>query len=169
MKRLTLIRHAKSTSAEPWQRDFDRPLSERGRRDAALVGAWLAGLGDGLPDRVVVSTAKRTRETAAALAEAGAWPAGCEVFEDSIYEAPLDDLLMVLLEQPDDVVHLVMVGHNPGMELMLEWLCPRELRPVVTGAVLVIAVAAESWREVRGGSGRMLSCVRPVDLGGGPD
>lgn len=169
MKRLTLIRHFKSVAAEPWQRDFERPLSARGRRDAGLVGLHLTAWPEGKPDRVVVSAARRTRETAAALAEAGAWPKGCEVFEDRIYEAPLEMLQAVLAEQPEEAGHVVMVGHNPGMELMLEWLCPRELRPVVTGAVISMELAVDCWREVPAGCGRLLRFVRPVDLGGGPD
>jgi phosphohistidine phosphatase len=169
MKRLTLIRHCKSVAADPWQRDFERPLSARGRRDAGLVGVHLTAWPEGKPDRVVVSAALRTRETAAALAEAGAWPKGCEIFEDRIYEAPLEALQTVLAEQPDGAGHVVMVGHNPGMELMLEWLCPRELRPVVTGAVISMELAADSWGEVPSGCGRLLRFVRPADLGGGPD
>jgi phosphohistidine phosphatase len=62
-----------------------------------------------------------------------------------------------------------MVGHNPGMELVLEWLCPGELRPVVTGAVISMELTVDSWREVLPGCGRLLRFVRPVDLGGGPD
>lgn len=169
MKRLTLIRHSKSVAAEPWQRDFERPLSARGRRDAGLVGAHLMAWPEGKPGRVVVSSARRTRETAAALAEAGAWPKGCEVFEDRIYEAPLEALQAVLAEQPEEAEHVVMVGHNPGMELMLEWLCPCEARPVVTGAVISMELAVDQWCGTRGGSGRLLRFVRPVDLGGGPD
>jgi len=169
MKRLTLIRHFKSVAAEPWQRDFDRPLSARGRSDAGLVGEHLRVWPEGPPDRVVVSAARRTRETAAALAEAGAFAKDREITEDRIYEAPLETLEEVLAEQPDDAGHVVMVGHNPGMELMLEWLCPRELRPVVTGAVISMELAVDRWRELRAGCGRLLRFVRPVDLGGGPD
>lgn len=134
-----------------------------------MVGVHLTAWPEGRPGRVVVSSARRTRETAAALAEAGAWPNGCEVFEDRIYEAPLETLEDALAEQPDEAAHVVMVGHNPGMELMLEWLCPRELRPVVTGAVISMELTVDHWREVRAGCGRLLRFVRPVDLGGGPD
>lgn len=134
-----------------------------------MVGVYLKAWPEGKPDRVVVSAALRTRETAAALAEAGAWPKGCETFEDRIYEAPLEALQTVLAEQPEGAGHVVMVGHNPGMELMLEWLCPRELRSVVTGAVISMELAVDSWEEVPSGCGRLLRFVRPVDLGGGPD
>ena len=129
MKRLTLIRHAKSSHAHAWQRDFERPLDERGRRDAVLVGRYLAGdagfrpacLAAAADGSVVVSAALRTRETAAAMAGAGAWVRELEVEEERIYEAPLESLLEVIRGQPEEVRHLCIVGHNPGMEMLLEW------------------------------------------------
>ena len=66
MRRLILMRHAKSSWADPGQRDFDRPLNARGVRSAPLLGAWLRERGH-VPDAALVSTARRTRETWAGL------------------------------------------------------------------------------------------------------
>jgi len=169
MKRLTLIRHAKSSHAHAWLRDFERPLNERGRRDAVLVGRHLAGDEGFRPTRVVVSAALRTRETAAALAGEGAWVRELEVEEERIYEAPLEALLAVIRSQPDEVRHLCVVGHNPGMEMLLEWCCEGETRAVVTGAVFHIDLPDGPWAGLRACEGVLAGSVTPALLGGGPD
>ena len=169
MKRLTLIRHAKSSHANAWLRDFERPLNERGRRDAVLVGRHLAGDEGFRPTRVVVSAALRTRETAAALAGEGAWTRELEVEEERIYEAPLDALLEVIRGQPEEVRHLGVVGHNPGMEMLLEWCCEGETRAVVTGAVFHIDLPDGPWAGLRACEGVLAGYVTPALLGGGPD
>jgi phosphohistidine phosphatase len=169
MKRLTLIRHAKSSHADAWLRDFERPLNERGRRDAVLVGRHLAGDEGFRPTRVVVSAALRTRETAAALAGEGAWVRELEVEEEMIYEAPLEALLAVIRGQPEEVRHLGVVGHNPGMEMLLEWCCEGETRAVVTGAVFHIDLPDGPWAGLRACEGVLAGYVTPALLGGGPD
>jgi phosphohistidine phosphatase len=169
MKRLTLIRHAKSSHAHAWLRDFERPLNERGRRDAVLVGRHLAGDEGFRPTRVVVSAALRTRETAAALAGEGAWVRELEVEEEMIYEAPLEALLAVIRGQPEEVRHLGVVGHNPGMEMLLEWCCEGETRAVVTGAVFHIDLPDGPWAGLRALEGVLAGYVTPALLGGGPD
>jgi phosphohistidine phosphatase len=169
MKRLTLIRHAKSSHAHAWQRDFERPLDERGRRDAVLVGQHLAGDEGFRPTRVVVSAALRTRETAAAMAGAGAWVRELEVEEERIYEAPLESLLEVIRGQPEEVRHLCIVGHNPGMEMLLEWCCEEETRAVVTGAVFHIDLPDGPWAGLRALEGVLVGYCTPALLGGGPD
>jgi len=169
MKRLTLIRHAKSSHAHAWLRDFERPLNERGRRDAVLVGRHLAGDEGFRPTRVVVSAALRTRETAAALAGEGAWVRELEVEEERIYEAPLEALLAVIRGQPEEVRHLGVVGHNPGMEMLLEWCCEGETRAVVTGAVFHIDLPDGPWAGLRACEGVLAGYVTPALLGGGPD
>jgi len=120
LRRLVLLRHAKSS----WEQelpDADRPLSARGRRDAAQAGHWLAEH-VGRPDLVLCSTAVRTRQTWARVCEAepdvlGTTPVR---FESSIYEAWSDTLLDLLRQLPADVVTVVLVGHGPGLPDLAE-------------------------------------------------
>lgn len=109
-RRLVLVRHAK---AEPGDDDAERPLAERGRRDAAEIGRWLAAEGIE-PDLVLVSPALRARQTWEAVADAVSGP---RVEPDErIYANTLPDLLAVLREVPAEVGTLVVVGHAPGVQ-----------------------------------------------------
>ena len=120
LRRLVLLRHAKSS----WDHelpDVERPLSGRGRRDAGEAGHWLAAH-VGRPDLVLCSTAVRTRQTWARVAEAepdvlGPVPVR---FEAQIYEAWSDTLLALVRQLPDDVTTAVLVGHGPGLPDLAE-------------------------------------------------
>src|SRR5206468_3487767 len=111
MPNLVLIRHSKAEA----QRDDDhsRRLAPRGRADAAELRTWLDGV---VPDRVVVSTALRTRQTWESCS-VGSVDA---VYDDRVYDASVEDLREVIAATPDAVGTLVLVGHNPGVE-QLAW------------------------------------------------
>ncbi len=111
MRQLILLRHAHAESATSGQDDLERPLSETGRAEARAAGDWLREHGL-QPDRVLSSSAARTRETLAALGDIG----GAEVYEDaSIYEAS-PGTLVALADANRDAECLLLVGHNPGLE-----------------------------------------------------
>ena len=109
MRRLILMRHAKSSWADPGQRDLDRPLSKRGRRAAGLVGGWLKAKGY-RPDQALVSTARRARETwAGVVGAAGAAPTS---YVPEIYHGSPETLLAVIRPAPD-VACVLLLGHQP--------------------------------------------------------
>lgn len=114
---LIVLRHAKA--AWPDVEDRQRPLAERGRRDAPAAGRWLREAGQRLDafaiDRVVCSPARRTRETWDLVAkELGDPPT--PVYDGRVYAATTSTLLTVVRETPARVRGLVVVGHNPGMQ-----------------------------------------------------
>lgn len=117
MRTLVILRHAKS-DYPPGVPDHDRPLAERGRRDAPVAGRWIAEH-VGSVDEVVVSTATRTRQTWE-LAGAAVTVTGGVRFEDRVYEAAPADLLAVLRETTPEAATVVLVGHNPGCEMLAE-------------------------------------------------
>jgi phosphohistidine phosphatase len=109
-RRLVLIRHSKAVQGEM---DHERPLADRGIRDAAAVGRWLA-VADVVPDRVVVSTALRVRQTWETAAEQ--LDSSPEVVADRrVYDNTPDDLLEIIHETPAAVGTLFLVGHNPSL------------------------------------------------------
>jgi phosphohistidine phosphatase len=130
---LVVVRHAKSD----WQHDLadeERPLAPRGRREAPLIGPWVAtNVGD--PDLVICSTAVRTRQT---LALSGM--AGRVRYDERVYAASYQDLMSVLDEVSDDVSTVALVGHNPGLSDLVRMLSgePVELKTA--------AVAVLTWR-----------------------
>lgn len=126
-RRLVLVRHAKSDypAGVP---GHDRPLNSRGRRDAPGIGDWLAGhvsLADARGCLVLVSSALRAQQTwALAAARLGPdWSVRRTRDEPRIYEAGPRTLIDVVASTPGDVDVLVMVGHNPGVAMVVEALC----------------------------------------------
>lgn len=124
-RRLVLVRHAKS-GYPPGVPDHDRPLSDRGERDAPEIGRWLAargGITSGPKTWVLVSSATRARLTwdLASARLPQSWTPGSERIEPRIYEATPGELRGLIDQTPDAVSTLVLVGHNPGLiELIAE-------------------------------------------------
>lgn len=115
MKRtLVMIRHAKSGWADPLQSDFDRTLSERGVRDAPEMGRRLKTAGI-MPDLMIASAAKRTRQTALSIAaQVGYDPARIQ-WEDKLYHCIPAVLEEVIYEVRNEVNTVFIVAHNPGI------------------------------------------------------
>ena len=111
--RLMLLRHAKTEKAEPGMRDHVRRLTERGRHDAPVIGAYMARH-KLIPDRVLVSTSERTRETWEHLAPAlSARPR--VIYEERLYNAGADAILALVQKTETAVKSLLVIGHNPGL------------------------------------------------------
>ena len=161
MRTLYLLRHAKSSWRDESLGDFDRPLKKRGRNSAKLVGEVIAeekprGL------LVISSPAVRTRETIKiVLKSAGIKP---EVrFESTIYEADLNSLLAVLGKIEADKKTVMLVGHNPGMEMLVRFLTD-ELRAMPTAALAKIKLNTDSWNTLPGGEGSLEWLNVPKDV-----
>jgi len=171
MKRLSLLRHAKSGWDAPATRDFDRGLNARGRRGARTMGRYLRDEGLAF-DRVVASPAVRVTETLDALEE-GYGDALVPHFEQRLYLASAATLIDQIHETPDEVESLLLSGHNPGMEEVILLLAPdgdeSGLRDSVeekfpTAAFVELQFDVEHWADVTPGSGRLSRFMRPRDL-----
>lgn len=172
MKTLLLLRHAKSSWEDEPRRDIDRPLAERGRKDAARVGRLLVGRGL-VPELILCSGARRARETYDGLAPA--LPDGVEVnFESRLYMADPATLLQLVRALPDAVGTVLLIGHNPGLEHFAGRLAgkgdPAALNRMAhkfpTAALAVLRFEDDSWRKVEPAAGRLEAFVAPRDLDG---
>lgn len=168
MRRLLLLRHAKSSWADPGVRDHDRPLNERGRHAAPLVGDHLRTLGL-VPDRVLCSSARRTCETLALLG----LPAAVDVVVDhDLYLADPGTVLDRVQATDDTIVTLLVVGHNPTTHEVALDLAGSGDRDALarlghkypTGGLAVLAVPG-SWRDLGDGAAVLERFVVPRDLG----
>jgi phosphohistidine phosphatase len=124
---LVLLRHAKAEAA-PGKLDIDRPLSSRGHGDAAAAGAWLGAQGH-LPELVICSPARRTRQTwhavAVALSEAAAdAPAPTVRYEAAVYDGIAADLLNLVQTVSDGISSVLLIGHNPTISQLSVLLDP---------------------------------------------
>ena len=129
-RRVWLIRHAKAEKPEPGQTDFERRLTERGERQCKAMQAWLKPRLQHLTATVVYSPAARASRTAKlALAD---WFAGPLLEEPRIWNATAPELAALVEAYAGD--HLVVVGHNPGLE-QLQATLSGQLMPLPTGGV----------------------------------
>ncbi|MEV8526880.1 MULTISPECIES: histidine phosphatase family protein [unclassified Streptomyces] len=164
-RRIVLLRHAKADWDQ--QSDHERPLAERGRKDAPVAGRRLATSGISI-DLALCSTAVRTRETwKLAVQELPQRPK--TVYEERLYEASLGELLALLNETPDDVADLLLIGHNPGMHALADALAGEAEGDVLsrmnrsgfpTSAFAVVTFTG-SWKSVEHGVGKLVDFWAP--------
>jgi len=159
MRTLYLLRHAKSSWQDESLADFDRPLKKRGREAAKLVGKLIAS--EKVSDLLIVSSsAQRTRETTDLVLKS----VKAEVLHDpKIYEADLPSLLEVLSRLSDDRKTVILVGHNPGMEILVRYLT-REVAVMPTAALAKIVIDNSSWKALSEGCGRLEWLTTPKDI-----
>jgi len=159
MRTLYLLRHAKSSWQDESLADFDRPLKKRGREAAKLVGKLIAS--EKVSDLLIVSSsAQRTRETTDLVLKS----VKAEVLHDpEIYEADLPSLLEVLSRLSDDRKTVILVGHNPGMEILVRYLT-REVAVMPTAALAKIVIDNSSWKALIEGCGRLEWLTTPKDI-----
>ena len=170
MKTLTLLRHAKSGWDDQATRDFDRTLQAKGKRAAAVMGRHLKASGAAF-DHIVASPAMRVRET---LAEVGRGYGGLldPEWEKRVYLASAATLIEVLHGVPAAAEHVLLMGHNPGLEDLVLLLVPEsgeagprsdveEKFPTASLAVLDVPV---DWADLAPGTATLTSFTRPRDL-----
>ena len=162
MKRLLLLRHAKSSWDQSGLADHERPLAARGRRDAPRMGQLIAEEGL-MPDVILCSTATRTRQTAQGLFEAWGQAVAIDYLR-SLYHGDPEDYMEALqgLEAAHEVA--LLIGHNPGMEHTVE-LFSGGWQRMPTAALAHIELDIETWAEASAESqGRLVNLWRPKEL-----
>lgn len=175
MRRLLLLRHAKSDWSVPGQTDHERLLSQRGEDAAPLMGAYMAREGL-VPERAIVSSAARTRETWRLLSQAFANPPPA-TFDDRIYEAEPEEILAAIAEVPANVNKLLVVGHNPGFQDTASLLTGSGDKPsralmaakFPTAALAVIDFDCADWSALAPHTGRLDRFVTPRAIASQPD
>ena len=170
MKRLLLLRHAKSDWKDYTLADFDRPLSPRGRKAAPRIAVWMRDH-DLVPDRVLCSAARRTSETWERMAPA--LGDGVPVLHRrALYHALSQAILGQLIKQDDTANTIAVVGHNPGIaEFAYRYSVfgnqkriARLRRKYPTGALAVLSFRIDKWADLPGARGTLEHYVRPKQL-----
>jgi phosphohistidine phosphatase len=164
-REVLIMRHGKSDwdTGDP---DHERPLSERGRRDAARMADWMADH-DLEPDRIVTSSAKRAAATAQFVVDRFSIGPDRVDVRDELYLANAWTWLAALEDCPQGVI--LLCGHNPGLDDLVEYLCGDPLRFTADGKLMTTAAVAhlafnEEWSGIGRGSGHLLHLVRPREL-----
>ncbi len=170
MRRLFLLRHAKSCWDDQSLDDFDRPLSRRGRRNAVAMGRHMER--ERLrPDIILCSTARRTAETLELVH--GVLEGVPVSLEPDLYEAGRGDLVGRLRQLDDYLASVLLIGHNPGLERLALSLTgghgdgeamARLDEKFPTGSLAVLESDIGHWRELQDGTCRLASFMRPEDV-----
>ncbi|HEY6255560.1 MAG TPA: histidine phosphatase family protein [Xanthobacteraceae bacterium] len=164
--RLMLLRHAKAEKADGGMRDRDRPLNGRGRSDAAEIAAYMVERALA-PERVVVSSAQRTRETWARMAPAFSTAPAVD-YEDRLYDARTEAIVSVIKAAGGKAAALMVIGHNPGLHDTARLLLAhrggtaRQLdEGLPTAGLVVIDFAVDNWNKLAARSGRLKGFITP--------
>jgi phosphohistidine phosphatase len=172
LKSLTILRHAKSGWDAPVDRDFDRPINARGRRGAELMGEMWKRSGWPL-DGIIASPAVRVTETLDHFQPAAGLSAMEPHWERRVYLASAATLLDVVREAGGLGDHLMLVGHNPGLEDLAMMLVPFDAanleraaieEKLPTASVVRINLRVSNWSELRENIGTLDRFIRPRDL-----
>ena len=175
MRKLTLLRHAKSSWSDRTRTDIDRPLTARGRRGALKIGTYIEK-NKIFPDLILCSPSRRTRETLAQIEPF--LPDGTEVrIESSLYSAGTGSgLISYLKSSAIEEAHVMIIGHNPTMQQMALDLAERTPdnnyrlieRKYPTAALTQIRFEIDDWRDL-GERGKLVHFVTPKMLPGPDD
>ena len=162
MRLLTLVRHAKSSWDYSELSDFERPLNDRGRRDAPAMARRLLKVPP-RPDRLVSSPATRALTTARMFADEFGIKTEDVAIDAKIYDASVDTLLNVVRRLDDGARHVLLFGHNPGISELAHLLASCDFDDMPTCAAARLEFAAKSWADVSPHAGRLLHYVFPKD------
>ena len=159
MKTLILLRHAKSSWKEGDLPDKVRPLNKRGKGEAPQVGEYLLQQ-KMLPDLILCSTALRARKTLEAVIEKSGFTGKVE-YRDDFYAGGKEPYFAALKSLPDEVRSVMIVAHNPDLEMALLALTGAP-QPMPTAALAWVELQIDSWKKLQEKrSGKLLGTWRP--------
>ncbi len=162
MKTLLLMRHAKSSWKDTDLADHERPLNKRGKKDSVFMGAVLKEK-ELLPQIILASSAVRIRETITGLTQESGYAGEIE-FSDELYLAEPEVFLRVLCNLPDTFERVMLMGHNPGLEGLLQVLSGR-IESLPTGSVAYLSLPVQQWSELSNETeGELIEMLLPHEL-----
>ncbi len=162
MKTLLLMRHAKSSWNDSKLADHERPLNKRGRQDAPMMGELLVDR-ELVPQLILSSSALRSRQTAELLAETSGF-SGDVTYSNKLYMAEVDEYINALRALPDDNERVMVIGHNPGMETLLQILSG-QIQSLPTAVIAHLVLPIEHWSELSAEtSGELVEIWLPKEL-----
>jgi len=162
VKRLTLLRHAKSSWKNTELADIDRPLNSRGRSDAKIIGAACAGRMP-LPEIALVSPARRVSETIELFFEAWTTATPKIVRVNELYRADMADWINAVKTYRDDASHLLACGHQPELGEFAAWFCKETIGELPTATAISILFPGEQLDE---NIGNLDFVLRPREIAG---
>ena len=160
MKRLYLVRHAKSSWKNPDLADFDRPLNKRGKRDTPAMANRLKEQGVS-PDLILSSPAKRALKTARVIARATGYPKKKIRTDRSIYSDGQSAILELLRSLDHAISEVMVFGHNPDLTVLAEDLSGYRVSNIPTCGIFCVDFDIDAWQDLTADKGRFVSFDYP--------
>jgi len=160
LRELMLLRHAKSDWKDDSILDIERPLSARGKKNAIKMGKWLSQ-NNLMPDLIIASPAVRAQQTLRRICNECS---ASSVTVDKLYMADVEQLLEVLAEAPVSAERVMIIGHNPGLETLLNLLLndrSKEETQLFPTCALAHLIMPEDWSELSPGSAHLRQFATP--------
>ncbi len=156
MKNIVIIRHAKAEALHNDESDFDRKLTERGKKNAAEV-AKILSVKNIRPEVMISSPAKRALRTAKIFADRFDMKKSAVITKDFLYaDYSMDEIVKMLSEEFDSFGNVFIIGHNPVIVQLISSFCTSFEADFPTSAATVIAFDVDNWNEIKAGSGKQL-------------
>jgi phosphohistidine phosphatase len=163
MKKLFIVRHAKSSWDYPDLDDIDRPLNKRGKRNAPEMGKRLLRKGI-KPESLITSPANRARTTAKKIAKALSFPKDQIVIDPTLYHGTNRDIINVIRKVSDEINTLMIFGHNPGFTDLVNQLSGSNIYNIPTCGIAEIGFNVQSWAEIDTKMGKLIDFDYPKKL-----
>ncbi len=170
MLTLSIVRHAKSSWGEASLRDIDRPLNERGKKQALRLGSWLEDRAIA-PDLILCSAAKRARQTLKKTQEN--WQTKADLLiENRLYLASPNTIIALLAEHGEKHAHIMIIGHNPGLHMLAHALANTGEKDDLgllsekypTGTFCSLSLKTDRWKKIGKSSGKLIYLATPKQL-----
>jgi len=169
MKRsLLIMRHGKSDWNTDSSSDFERPLAKRGQKAVKRMGQLLIQQ-ELTPDHIISSPANRAKQTAIRICRTIKLAESGITWEPRIYGAEMETLLDVLSACPPEKQRVMLIGHNPGLEMLLRYLAGETFEtshahnPMPTAALASLDMP-DNWEDLDAGAGQLISIIRPREF-----
>lgn len=162
-KNLFLVRHAEATESGAGQKDVDRAVTPTGYQDAPRIGRYLY-LKECQPDVIISSDAVRAQTTAILLAEQLKYERHKIQYTEEIYKASVRSLLSLINDQKNSYTQVLIVGHNPVLTYLAEYLTKEDIGPIAPCGVVHLMCDAESWTELSEGNVQLIDYMFPEKL-----
>jgi phosphohistidine phosphatase len=158
---VVLIRHAKSSHTNPEWQDFERPLGERGYRDAPFMGQKIFEKGIKF-DLIIASPSQRTTETIQLICKEIDYPVEKVLWDQSVYLSSTENLLTILRNLDDTIKTVGIVGHNPSMTETANTLQKKEkIENVPTSGIVSVSFSLENWSDLNPNKGKLNFFIYP--------
>lgn len=161
--KLWVIRHAKSSWADPGQADFERPLNGRGKKDGQRMALWMNGEPE-RPNWIISSDAERARATAEYVRAGYSVPIDHLLFEHRLYEAAPVTIRDVARRLPNDCAAAALVGHNPGSTEFVNAMVGKHVIDQLPTFGIALLDVPEPWADLRFGNARLVALHTPKSL-----